>query len=183
MTLVIVAVVGLLTWRAYRNGFVRELVGLAALILAVPVAGIFYDDMIPKVEPLVDNRIGAALLSFLAILIGVVVGGQILAYLLKRSVNALNLGGADHLAGGAFGLLQGVLICQVLLVALVIFPKPDFRTDIDDSLLATTLLDGTPFVLSILPERFGDAVDLFLDGLDGLDALEGVSARLLSRAR
>ena len=141
----------------------RELVSLAAIVLAVPVAGIFHDDMVMKVEPMVDNSIGAGLLSFLAILIGVIIGGQIVAFLLGRSVDALNLGAADHVAGGAFGLLQGVILCQVLIVALVIFPKPDLREEIDHSSLATTLLDGTPFILSILPEKFRDTVDLFLD--------------------
>ncbi len=161
--------VALLTWRAFRRGFLRELVGLAALILAVPVAGVFYDDMTPKLEPIVDSSLGAGLLSFLALLVGVIVGGQLLGYLLRRSVDMLNLGGADRIAGAAFGLLQGVLLCQVLLIALVIFPMPDLRQEIDESPLATRLLDGTPFVLSILPERFREAVDLFLQGIDLLD--------------
>ena len=164
VSVVIVVVVALLTWRAFRRGFLRELVGLAALILAVPVAGVFYDDMIPKVEPIIDNSLASALASFLAILIGVIVAGQLIGYLLRRSVDVLNLGGADRVAGAAFGLLQGLLLCQVLLVALVNFPEPDIRTHIDESTLATRLLDGAPVVLSILPDQFEQAVDFFREG-------------------
>lgn len=164
VSIVIVVVVALLTWRAFRRGFLRELVGLAALILAVPVAGVFYDDMIPKVEPIIDNSTGAALLSFLAILVGVLVAGQLLGYLLRRSVDVLNLGGADRVAGAAFGFLQGLLLCQVVLVALVNFPEPDIRTHIDESTLATRLLDWTPVVLSFLPDQFEQAVDIFRGG-------------------
>ena len=80
-----------------------------------------------------------------------IVAGQLIGYLLRRSADVLNLGGADRIAGGAFGLLQGLLLCQVLLVALVIFPQPDIRTHIEDSPLATRLLDGAPLALSILP--------------------------------
>ncbi len=172
LSLVIVVVVALLTWRAFRRGFLRELVGLAALILAVPVAGVFYDDMLPKVEPIIDDSTVSALVSFLAIFIGVIVAGQLLGYLLRRSVDILNLGGADRVAGAAFGLLQGALLCQVLLVVLVNFPTPDIRTHIDDSTIATRLLDGAPVVLAFLPDSFDDAVDLYLEGIEFLEGVD-----------
>lgn len=164
ITVLIVVVLGFLTYRAYSNGFVREMVSLGAVILAIPIAGLLYDDMVPNVSPIVDSDRLAALISFLAILGGVVVGGQVLAHLLKRFVQLLNLGAADALAGGAFGFIKGVLIIQVILVAFVLFPKPDFRDDIESSGVARALLDGTPFVLAILPDRFGDTIEGFLDG-------------------
>ena len=170
VSLVIIVVVALLTWRAFRRGFLRELVGLAALILAVPVAGVFYDDMIPKVEPILDNSLAAALASFLAILIGVIVAGQLAGYLLRRSADVLNLGGADRIAGAAFGVLQGLLLCQVILVALVNFPEPDVRDHIDESPIAERLLDGAPLVLSFLPDQFDEAVDLFREGIDLIES-------------
>ena len=172
VSLVIVAIVALLTWRAFRRGFLRELVGLAALILAVPVAGVFYDDMIPKVEPMIDNALAAALVSFLAILIGVVLAGQLLGYLLRRSVDVLNLGAADRIAGAAFGLIQGLLLCQVLLVVLVNFPEPDLRTPVENSVIATRMLDGAPAVLAVLPVQFDETVDLFLEGVRSLEGVD-----------
>lgn len=169
VSFLILGVLALLTWRAYRNGFVRELVSLAAVVLAVPIAGLLYDDMVPKVDPIVDNILLSNLISFLAIFAGVIVAGQVGAHLLRRSVEILNLGAADQLAGGAFGLLKGVILCQVLLISLVMFPKPDLRDDIDDSRIARTMLDGTPFVLSILPQRFNDGVDAFIEGVDHIE--------------
>lgn len=169
VTVLILVAIGFLTWRAWRNGFIRELVSLAAVILAIPLAGIFYDDLFPKVEPIIDSTRAAALVSFLAILAGVIIGGQVAAHLLRRSVEILNLGAADQLAGAAFGLVKGILICQVILIAFVAFPKPDLRDDIDDSVSAQTLLDGTPFVLAVLPGAFNRAVDVFLSGTGSLD--------------
>lgn len=166
VTLLVVGFIAFLTWRAWRNGFIRELVSLAAIILAIPIAGLFYDDLFPKVEPIIDNTIVAQLVSFLAILGGVIVGGQVAAHLLKRSVELLNLGAADQLAGAAFGFLKGILICQVLLVAFVAFPKPNLRQDIKDSDAAQLLLDGTPFVLTVLPGLFDEEVDAFLGNFD-----------------
>lgn len=155
----------LVTWRAYANGFIRELVGLCVSFLAIPIAGVFYDDMYPKVHPIVDNDNLASLVSFLAILIGVIVAGQVVGHLLKRTVAMLNLGAADHLAGGAFGFAKIVLIIQVVLIALVVFPKPNLRDDIDQSQVATALLDAAPAVLAFLPGTFDERLDQFLDGV------------------
>ncbi len=172
VTIVLVAVIGTLTFRGYRNGFVRELVGLCALILAVPMAGILYDDMYPKVEPIVDNEEAAALISFVAIMAGVIIAGVVIAHLLKSSVEMLNLGKLDDLTGAAFGFIKAAILCQVVLIALVVFPSPDLREDIDDSPVATALLDAAPAVLVILPGKFGDALDVFLDQVE--EAANGI---------
>lgn len=164
VTVLIVVVLGFLTYRAYINGFVREMVSLAAVILAIPIAGVLYDDMVPNVSPILDSDRLAALISFLAILGGVIIGGQVVAHLLKRFVRLLNLGAADSLAGAAFGFIKGVLICQVVLVAFVLFPAPDARDEIENSFAANLLLDGTPLALAILPDRFDNSIERFLDG-------------------
>jgi membrane protein required for colicin V production len=169
LSLILVAVIGLLAWAGYRNGFVRELISLCALILAIPLAGVFYDDMVPKVEPIVDSGLLAALISFLAILAGVIVAGQVAAHLTRQVVAMLNLGTLDEFAGGVFGFLKAVVLCQVVLVALVTFPKPDLRDDIDHSAVAGWLLDSAPAVLAILPGSFDRATDLFLEGTGEID--------------
>lgn len=166
LTLVLVAILGFITWRAYRNGFVRELVSLSAVILAIPLAGVLYDDLYRKVHPIINSEPLAYLVSFLAIMAGVIIAGQVAAHLLKQTVALLNLGAADQLAGAAFGLLKGVLACQVVLLALVVFPKPDLRDAIDGSMLATRLLDAAPPVLTVLPGRFDSGLHAFLDGVE-----------------
>ncbi len=175
LTVLLVVILAYVTYSAWRNGFVRELVSLSAAILAIPLAGIFYDDMYPKVNPIVDNPELARLISFLAILVGVIVAGQVAAHLLKQMVSMLNLGAADHLAGAAFGLLKGMLICQVVLIAFVVFPSPDLRDSVDGSPLATSLLDAAPLVLAVLPHQFDDGLNLFLDSFGSASALPVVS--------
>lgn len=165
LDIVLLGTIAIVTWRAFANGFIRELVGLCASFLAIPIAGIFYDDMYPKVHPIVDNDNLASLVSFLAILIGVIIAGQVAGHLLKRTVAMLNLGAADHLAGGLFGFAKIVLIILVILIALVVFPKPDLQDAIDDSRVATALLDAAPAVLAFLPGDFDQRLDAFLDGV------------------
>lgn len=172
LDIALVAAIAFVTWRAYVNGFIRELVSLSVAFLAIPIAGIFYGDMFPKVKPIVDNDNLARLVSFLAILIGVIVAGQVAAHLLKRTVAMLNLGALDHVAGGAFGFAKAVLIAQVVLIALVVFPKPDIQPSIDDSAVATALLDAAPAVLAFLPGTFDKGLNVFLDGAQAVsDAL------------
>lgn len=107
----------------------------------------------------------ALLVSFLSILAGVIILGQVAAHLLKRAVAMLNLGTADHLAGGLFGFLKAVFVLQAILIALVAFPKPNIKDEIDASPVATRLLDYAPLPLAILPGDFEQTVDAFLDGV------------------
>jgi len=160
---VIVGVIGLITYRAYANGFIRELVSLSAVILAIPVAGIFFDDLFPKIEPIVDDARLASLVSFLAIFLAVIIGGLVAAHLLRGGVRLLNLGAVDSIAGGTFGFLKGVLVVQAVLLACVLFPKPDAREPIDESTLSRRLLDGSPIILAFLPDSFERDLYDFMD--------------------
>ncbi len=165
VSLTLLVFIGFLTWMAWRNGVIRELVSLASVILAIPIAGVLYPRMYPKVHRIVTDGDLAALVSFLAILIGVVVGGQVLAHVLRRTASMLNLGMADHLAGAAFGFVKGVILCQVILIALVTFPSPDLQGQIDDSTVARGLLDTSPVALAFLPDHFDSQLHAFLDSV------------------
>ena len=163
ISLLLLAALAWFTWRAYRNGLVRELVTLASVVFAIPIAGVLYDDMAPKVEPIVANGVLAALISFLAIMAGVVIAGYVAAFSLRQTVEMLNLGGVDRLAGGVFGFLKGMLLCQAILIALVMFPNPDLRSEIDRSPVARGLLETAPLALRILPDSFERRVSEFLE--------------------
>ena len=169
LDVLLVAAIGLVTWRGYSNGFIRELVSIAAVILAIPIAGLLYDDMYPKVEPIVENQDLAAVISFISIMVGVIIGGQVVAHLLKRTAAALNLGFFDAVAGGAFGFAKSVIVCQVLLIVLVRYPEPDMRGTIDGSRVANALLDAAPAVLAFLPDTFEAGLDLFRGATDALN--------------
>lgn len=169
LDIVLLGAIGFSAYRGYSNGFIRELVSIASVILAIPLAGIFYDDLFPKVEPIVRNKDFAALVSFLAILIGVIIGGQVAAHMLKRTAEILNLGVLDRLAGAAFGFFKAVVVAQVLLIALVTYPRPDLREDIDGSQVAQRLLDSAPTVLAFLPSTFDEGIDLFEEHIKTLD--------------
>ena len=163
LDVVLLAVIAFSTWRAYANGFIRELVSIAAVILAIPVAGILYDDLFPKVEPIVDNARAAALVSFLMIMAGVIVGGQVAAHLLKRPRKSSTSACSTVSAAASSAFSGRSSSSRRCLIALVTFPSPDLRDDIDDSPIASALLDSAPAVLAFLPQAFEDGLDLFQD--------------------
>jgi membrane protein required for colicin V production len=169
LDLLILAVLAFSTWRAYASGFIRELVVLVSVILAIPIAGALYSRMFPKVNPIFDNEDLSAVISFLSILAGVIIGGNVLAHLLKRTAEMLNLGALDRLAGAAFGFLKAALVIQAILIVLVRYPSPDVRGEIDSSRTAKALLDAAPLTLAFLPKTFETGVELFRNAADSID--------------
>gem|GEM_PF-823415 len=161
LSLLLVVFIAVLVVRAWRNGIVREFVALGALIIAVPIASTFYGDLVPKVEPIVDNLKLANLVAFLAIVFGVVIVGQLLSSMLSRIVQVLQLGSLDHSVGAIFGFLQGCLLIQVVLLVFISYPQPDLRTHIDSSLVATWLVDYSSLTRALLPGVFDSAIDIY----------------------
>lgn len=166
LTVILLLVIAWGTFTAYRTGFVRSLITFCAAILAIPIAGLFYGNLYQKLHPIVSNSDLAYLISFLAIIASVVVGGWIVAHVIRQGVAMLNLGLADSIAGGAFGFLRMAILCQVVLVALVAFPSPNLKAAIHGSPVAHALLDTAPAVLAFLPGQFGHAIDIFREGVE-----------------
>ncbi len=175
LSVVLVLLIAWGTFTAYRTGFVRSLVTFCALILSIPIAGLFYDDLYRKLHPIITNSDLAYLVSFLAIIAGVVVGGFVLAHVIRQGVAMLNLGLADSIAGGAFGFLRTAILCQVVLVALVAFPSPNLKDTIHGSPVARALLDSAPAVLAFLPGQFDHAINIFLDSAGAVGGVLGQS--------
>ena len=157
--LVIVGVIAWMTFRAFVNGLIREVVTLLALILSVVTAGAFYRELSADIAFLIDDERTRNLVSFLVLLASVVVLGQLLALLLRRVAALLMLGPFDHLGGAAFGFVQAVLLMQVLLLAIAVFPSvTGLAAAIDESTLAPVFLDEMPGAALALPEEFQNAL-------------------------
>jgi len=106
------------------QGFFRSACSLGGLILGLVIAAWNYGHLasllIPLVRiPAVANTIGFLLI---AILVSALVG--LLGNLLAKAFRLLGLGWLDSLAGGIFGLFQGVVLVVIgLLVVVAFFPQ------------------------------------------------------------
>jgi membrane protein required for colicin V production len=160
LDIAIVLIVSFFATTAFSAGLIRELVTLVSAVVGVVVAGLFYDDLARDVLVFIDNRDTASIVAFLVLLGAIYLAGQLIAIMLKQVAAVLLLGWADRLGGALFGLLKGLVVVEVLLIAFVTF---DVGLDgaIEDSGLASVFLDAAPVLLNILPNNFERAVDAF----------------------
>lgn len=160
LDLLIVAVISWLTFTAFSRGLIREIVTLMALIVGAVVAGAFYDELSTNLEFLIDDSTVRNLLSFGALLGGILILGQLLAGVLRRTAGLFMLGPFDHLGGAAFGLAKGVLLVEVALISVSVFPaSTTVATAIDESTLAPVFLERAPVAELALPPEFDNALD------------------------
>lgn len=159
LDLLIVGAAAWMTFRAFANGLIREIVTLAALILGVVVAGAYYRDLSANIAFVIDDELTRNLVSFLALFAGIVVLGQLLAIVLKRGAALLMLGPLDRFGGAAFGFVKAILLIQVLLLAIAVFPaSAGLATAVDESVLAPFFLEEVPSAQLALPSEFEHAL-------------------------
>ncbi len=160
LDLIIVGVIAWLTFTAFSRGLIREVVTLAALVIGAVVAGAFYDELSSNLEFLIDDSTTRNLLSFGALLGGILLLGQLIAGALRRTAHLFMLGPFDHLGGAAFGFVKGIVLVEVALIALAVFPASDtMATAVDESTLAPLFLERVPVAELALPSEFDDALD------------------------
>ncbi len=123
---IIAAVVLLSVLLAASQGFFYELFSLAGVVFGYILAVWGYTRVAAWYAPLVKSAWVAEIAGFLTIFIGVVLLAGILGRLARWFFKEAGLRWFDRLLGGAFGLVRGVLVVAVLLLALTSF-APDSR--------------------------------------------------------
>jgi membrane protein required for colicin V production len=160
LDIAIVLIIAFFATTAFSAGLIRELMTLASAVVGVVVAGLFYDDLARDVLVFIDDKDAANIVAFLVLLGAIYLAGQLIAIMLKQVAAILLLGWADRLGGALFGLLKGLVVVEVLLIAFITFDV-GLRDAIQDSRLASLFLDAASVLLIILPDEFERAVDAF----------------------
>ena len=155
---ILIALIGF-TVAAFRAGLIREVVTLIAVVVGVLVAGHYYDDLADDVLLFIKNDKAAKVIAFLSLFGSVALLGQLAAFLMKQAVSMLLLGWLDHVAGGVFGLLKGLVLVELFLMVFATYPYLGLDDVIDGSGLAPLFLDNGPALLKLLPGEFNRAVE------------------------
>ena len=156
---VILIALGGFTFAAFRAGLIREVVALVAVVVGVLVAGHYYDDLADDVLLFIKNDKAAKAIAFVTLFGSVALLGQLAAFLIKQVVSILLLGWLDHLAGGAFGLLKGLVLVELFLMFFATYPYLGLEKAIDGSGIAPLFLDHGAALLKLLPGEFNRAVE------------------------
>ena len=155
---ILIALIGF-TVAALRAGLIREVVTLVAVVVGVLIAGHYYDDLADDVLLFIKNDKAAKVIAFVSLFGSVALLGQLAALLIKQAVSILLLGWLNHLAGGAFGLLKGLVLVELFLMFFATFPYLGLDDAIDGSGIAPLFLDNGPALLKLLPGEFNQAVE------------------------
>src|SRR6201993_1116959 len=138
------------------QGFFRSVCSLGGLILGLVIAAWNYGHLANLLIPLV--RIPAVANTIAFLLIAIVVSALIglIGNLLAKAFRLLGLGWLDSLAGGIFGLLQGVVLVVIgLLVVVAFFPQAHW---IAEARLPRMFFGACHVSSNITPSELGERV-------------------------
>lgn len=131
------------------KGLIRQIIGILAVIVGLILAVYYYSSVAQVFERLVSNLTLTYLLGFFAVFIAVLCLGWLLSYLLSKLMKG-PLKFLNHVFGGALGFLKGILICGVIVLALLIFPKE--KRALTESVLAPYCLHITRAMYYLIPQ-------------------------------
>jgi len=93
--------------------------------------------------------------------------GQIVASTLRNTVKMLMLGPVDTFGGALFGLCKGIILVEVLLILVSVFPvSGQLILAIENSKVASFLVEQSVIVEQILPAEFEESFEKLKLNLD-----------------
>jgi|Deesub1362A_J573_1020465.scaffolds.fasta_scaffold01847_5 membrane protein required for colicin V production len=141
--------------RALVRGFVREIMGLVGVVAAIVISTISFHPLGATIRHLLDSKSPWwDPIAFVAVLAVVFVFFTSLGSALSRYINAGPFSGLDRLAGGAVGLVKGVLVSYLLinLLLLVLAIHPGLHQTMRDSYLAPHVTRAGSYLVDLIPE-------------------------------
>jgi membrane protein required for colicin V production len=149
------------TFIGWRRGLIGTVVPLVGFVVAILLAGQFYDSAAGWLSHWFHSPAQAKLLGFALIFILVLAAALTVASIARRLLSLLLLGWVDRIGGLVFGLLTGALISGALLSLVMNFFGSRVEATITNSTLATFLVDKFPLALYFLPGEFDSVRKLF----------------------
>ena len=131
------------------KGFVREVLGIVTVLVALLASSWFYHRLGPTFKDVVKTENLALFCAFSVIFLGTLLVGALVIWLATRVMKFAKLQWFDRLLGGAFGFVRGWVLIAVILMALTAFNVQTER--IENSGLAPYFLPGSRVIASVTP--------------------------------
>jgi len=111
---------------AFLEGFIRELISLASVVVGLIVAVLGYNRAALWFQDLTSSHEVALGVGFLALFLGTLAMGALVSLVARKLIKVAGLQWFDRLLGGVFGLVRGVLVDSIVLMAMLAFSiKPE----------------------------------------------------------
>lgn len=119
--IVLLALAGFFFLVGVLKGMTRILLGLAALAGGIFLAGHFHRQLAARLGFLGMSEQARALACYVAILVGTLLVGGLVAFFMRKLLRAAMLTWLDRLAGGVLGLFAALVVAAVLVLPLVAY--------------------------------------------------------------
>jgi len=147
---IVICSLGFFIW-----GLVKGLTRMVMTIIAIFVGVIFatrsYDIIGGWMMSFIGNRSAAMMIGFIIAFLVILVTFTLLAKLIKKTLDAVNLGCLDHLLGGGLGFVSGVLLSSVVIITLALF-SPQRANILNRSFLAPYVIEFSSVIVSLVPD-------------------------------
>jgi len=134
-----------------RAGLVKEVIGLAALVVGL-LCGLWFHGLVAGVLiPYLSSKHLANAIGFFVVLGGIVVLGALVIFILEKLVKLARLTWLNRLLGGVFGLVRGALVGAVIVLALMAFSAKPPPHSVAHSRLAPYVVDVAYVMAAVAP--------------------------------
>jgi membrane protein required for colicin V production len=157
LDIIVLVVIGISILLGVIKGLVREVLSLAAWVMAFLAANLAAPEaaqMLPQGMASEEIRL---LAGFAVVFVLVLIGLSVLAVMASKLIKIAGLGMADRMLGGVFGLARGALVVTilVLLAGLTALPRqPVWRS----AYLGPTLEAAAGYVKTWLPAELSKRI-------------------------
>jgi membrane protein required for colicin V production len=149
LDITISVVLGFCLIRGFFRGLVKELASIVGVLAGFFAANLYYPLLSEFLARWISQTAYLNILSFLLIFCSVFIVISVLGIIIRYLMNITSLGWFDRLFGVGFGVVKGLLIVSVVLLALTTF-LPKQSPVIKDSALA-------PYVM-VVADKMGKVV-------------------------
>jgi membrane protein required for colicin V production len=123
LDIVVLLIVAWSVFTAFRKGLVREILGVASVVLALLLGLWFYGTAAAWLAPYLSSRSLANAVGFLAVFLGITLLSAVAGHVIAKFLRVTGLSMVDHALGAAFGALRGALIAIALVMAIMAFSQ------------------------------------------------------------
>ena len=129
--IVIIIILSFFTINGFRHGFIVEISRIISLVGGFIMAAKFHKELIPFIQPYIENESMQVTAAYLGIFILAVVIITIIAKILQKFFELILLGWLNRLLGVLLGMLKGFLIVSLLIFIIQSIP---FKLEEGDTL-------------------------------------------------
>lgn len=132
----IIVIIGLSIVTGFMRGFMKEVIALCIWILAVWLAYSYTTTVEPWLAPYIHDKTLRTGASFMAILATTLLAGALVNLLFSFVLKRSGLSGTDRILGMGFGLVRGIFLVAVIILAIQITAIPQDNYAHDSKLYA-----------------------------------------------